>query len=107
MTTSLPELIELYKERLARSRATLQEIRNDWDALMEYMKGKYWTKSRREARYELQCLEGIYTPQVLSQERRVALLIHRAESEVGRLQEQTNEGVAEVLRGGSEQKGCK
>jgi hypothetical protein len=40
------------------------------------------TKSRREAREELQALDGVYAPQVLSGEMRVALLIRRAESEV-------------------------
>jgi len=82
MAKDLFELIERYKGKLARSRATLKEIRDDWKALMEHMKGKYWTKSRRETREELQALEGVYAPQVLSEERRVALLIRRAESEV-------------------------
>jgi hypothetical protein len=82
MAKDLFELIEKYKGKLARSRATLREIRDEWDAMMEHMKDKYWTKRRRDARDELQALEGIYAPQVLSEERRVALLIKRTESEV-------------------------
>ena len=46
------------------------------------MKGKNWTKKRREAREELDELEGIYEPLVLSEERRVIHLTKRAESEV-------------------------
>jgi len=82
MTRELTERLQRCKNSLSRSKGILKCIRDDLETLRESMKGKNWTKKRREAREELDELEGIYEPLVLSEERRVIHLTKRAESEV-------------------------
>lgn len=67
---------------MSRSKAILKGIRDELDTMRENMKDRYWTKRRREAREELDELEGIYEPLVLSEERRVTHLTKKVESEV-------------------------
>jgi len=82
MTKELTERLERCKNSLSRSKAILKGIRDELDTMRENMKDRYWTKRRREAREELDELEGIYEPLVLSEERRVTHLTKKVESEV-------------------------